>query len=128
MISFSTHRSTLPSTPGFFRARQLDVSLVSTGGDEKTWAAVIGGSASFGVADPGPFVAIAEARGQQGRVVASIVDGVPFWGITYKADVTPFASAKDLKSYAVATLSVAVYGLHAAEEDVHGSGPATQYP
>jgi NitT/TauT family transport system substrate-binding protein len=87
---------------GFFRDRQLDVSLVSTGGDEKTWAAVIGGSASFGVADP-TFVPIADSRGQPGRVVASIVNGVPFWGITYKADVQPLSNAKDLKPFSVAT-------------------------
>lgn len=87
---------------GLFRGRQLEVSLVSTGGDEKTWAAVIAGSASFGVADP-TFVPIADSRGQPGRVVASIVNGVPFWGITYKADVQPLASAKDLKPFTVAT-------------------------
>jgi len=87
---------------GLLRERQIDVSLVSTGGDEKTWAAVIGGSASFGVADP-TFVAIADSRGQPGRVIASIVNGVPFWGITYKAAIRPFTSPKDLQPYAVAT-------------------------
>ena len=73
---------------GFFAKRGLDVSLVSTGGDDKTWAAVISGSASFGVADP-TFVAISELRGQPGRVIASIVNGVPFWGITLKQGPYP---------------------------------------
>lgn len=53
---------------GYFAEEGLDVSLVTTGGDEKTWAAVISGNASFGVADP-TFVAISDARGVPGRVV-----------------------------------------------------------
>src|ERR1035437_1383922 len=67
---------------GYFSAEGLDVTLTTTGGDEKTWAAVISGNASFGVADP-TFVAISEARGVPGRVVGGIVNGVPFWGVTF---------------------------------------------
>jgi ABC-type nitrate/sulfonate/bicarbonate transport system substrate-binding protein len=37
---------------GLFRKRGLDVSIANTGGDDKTWAAVLSGSAEFGVADP----------------------------------------------------------------------------
>lgn len=87
---------------GFFRKKGLDVSLVSTGGDDKTWAAVISGSASFGVADP-TFVAISETRGQPGKVIASIVNGVPFWGITLRQAIQPFKGPKDLNNYTVAT-------------------------
>src|SRR5687767_5433448 len=58
---------------GFFAKEGLAVTLVSTGGDEKTWAAVISGSARFGIADP-TFVAISAARGHPGKVVASIVN------------------------------------------------------
>ena len=87
---------------GFFREKGLNVSLVSTGGDEKTWAAVMSGSANFGVADP-TFVAIADARGQPGRVIASIVDGVPFWGITWREDVPEIREAKELEPFIVAT-------------------------
>src|SRR5690554_5051212 len=47
---------------GIFKSHGLNVNLVSTGGDEKTWAAVISGDASFGVADP-TFVAISSERG-----------------------------------------------------------------
>ena len=88
---------------GYFRKRGLDVSIVSTGGDDKTWAAVISGSAEFGVADP-TFVAISAARGQNGIVVASLVNGVPFWGISYKS-ITPIGDAKELSKYSVATFS-----------------------
>jgi NitT/TauT family transport system substrate-binding protein len=86
---------------GYFRKEGLDVSIVNTGGDDKTWAAVIGGSAEFGVADP-TFVAVSAARGQNGIVVASIVNGVPFWGITYR-DIPPIIEAKELAQYSVAT-------------------------
>jgi len=67
---------------GLYSKRELDVSLVSTRGSEKTWAAVTSGNASFGVADP-TFVAISDARGQPGTVIPSVVNGVPFWGILY---------------------------------------------
>jgi NitT/TauT family transport system substrate-binding protein len=87
---------------GFFSSRGLTVSIVSTGGDEKTWAAVTSGSAAFGVADP-TFVAISDARGQPGRVIAAIVNGVPFWGITFKRDLGPIVHPSDLDHYTVAT-------------------------
>lgn len=87
---------------GFFQRHDLDVSLVSTGGDEKTWAAVVSGDASFGVADP-TFVAIAASRGQPGKVIATLVNGVPFWGIALKSDIRPLADAAEISQYTVAT-------------------------
>lgn len=87
---------------GFFAREGLDVRIVSTGGDEKAWAAVVTGSAQFGVGDP-TFVAISDQRGQPGRVVASLVNGVPFWGITLKADVPTISDPAQLKPYSVAT-------------------------
>ncbi len=87
---------------GYFKDKNLEVEIVSTGGDEKTWAAVVGGSASFGLADP-TFVAVSAERGQPGRVVATIVNGVPFWGITFRKDIAPIKSPEGLKGYRVAT-------------------------
>jgi NitT/TauT family transport system substrate-binding protein len=87
---------------GFFRDQGLEVSVVPTGGDDKTWAAVTSGSAQFGIADPTFVVASAERR-QPGRVVASIVNGVPFWGVTLRADLRPISSASDLRGLRVAT-------------------------
>lgn len=86
---------------GLFAQNGLDVELVSTGGDDKTWAAVVGKSASFGVADP-TFIAVSASRGEPGRVVASIVNGVPFWGITNNRAIT-ISSPKELAPYMVAT-------------------------
>ena len=87
---------------GYFRQQGLEVTLLSTGGDDKTWAAVLSGDAEFGVADP-TFVAIAGTKGQPGRVVANIVNGVPFWGVAYRDDIPLITSPKLLKPYTVAT-------------------------
>lgn len=87
---------------GFFSREGLNVKLISTGGDEKTWAAVLSGNAQFGMADP-TFIAVSGERGQPGKVVASIVNGVPFWGVTNKASVPIINNPKDLDSFTVAT-------------------------
>jgi NitT/TauT family transport system substrate-binding protein len=87
---------------GFFRQQGLDARIVSTGGDEKSWAAVLSGSAQFGVGDP-TFVAISAQRGQPGRVIASIVNGVPFWGVTLRQDVPVIDSPNKLNGFSVAT-------------------------
>src|SRR5258708_4947071 len=87
---------------GFFKEQGLDIDIINTGGDDKTYAAVISGDAQFGIADP-TFVAIARSKGQGGQVVASIVNGVPFWGITKKSSVPIITDPKMLKGYSVAT-------------------------
>ncbi len=87
---------------GFFEKQGLDVEIVSTGGDDKTYAAVISGDAQFGIADP-TFVAIASSKGQGGQVVASIVNGVPFWGVAKRKDIPDIADPKMLGNYSVAT-------------------------
>lgn len=89
---------------GFFKDEGLEVKLVSTGGDEKTFAAVSSGNAQFGVSDP-TFAAIAKERGQGGKVVASVVNGVPFWGITFRKDLKPIKKVEDLKGMRVATFT-----------------------
>jgi NitT/TauT family transport system substrate-binding protein len=64
----------------YFEHEGLDVTLVSTGGDEKTFTAVSSGNAQFGVADP-VFTAVARERGQGGKVVASLWCGVCILGV-----------------------------------------------
>lgn len=87
---------------GFFKDEGLDVRLVSTGGDEKTFTAVITGNAQFGVSDP-TFTAIARERGQGGKVVAGIVRGVPFWVVTFKKDLKKFDKPECFKGQRIAT-------------------------
>jgi len=86
---------------GFFGQAGLDVTIVSTGGDEKSWAAVLSGSASFAVSDP-TFIAVSADKGVPGKIVASIVNGVPFWGITYDS-ISAFSSSGDLSGHVVGT-------------------------
>lgn len=85
-----------------FREQGLDVRLVNTGGDERTWAAVVSGSADFGVSDP-TFTVVSGQRGMPGRVVASIVNGVPFWGVTFREDIPVIREPSELAHYSVAT-------------------------
>lgn len=92
----------LADMKGFFREEGIEIEIINTGGDDKTYAAVIGGSATFGVADP-TFVAIAQEKGQGGKVIASIVNGVPFWGITKNPQIAEIKNAQQLKNYSVAT-------------------------
>jgi NitT/TauT family transport system substrate-binding protein len=87
---------------GFFTEQGLEVSIVTTGGDDKTWAAVISDNAQFGVGDP-TFVIASTERGQPGSVVASIVNGVPFWGVTWRKDLQHINSGADLRNLKVAT-------------------------
>ncbi len=87
---------------GLFKEQGLDVSIVTTGGDDKTWAAVISNSAEFGIADP-TFVAVSNQRGEPGRVIGSVVNGVPFWGVTWRADLKPVSSGTNLRNLRVAT-------------------------
>ncbi|MDR0868834.1 MAG: ABC transporter substrate-binding protein [Planctomycetota bacterium] len=87
---------------GIFQKNGLTVSIVSTGGDEKTWAAVIAKSAQFGVSDP-TFIALASQRGQPGRIVATVVNGVPFWGITKNDAIPAITKPAELSGYTVAT-------------------------
>ena len=87
---------------GFFQEQGLEVKLVSTGGDEKTFTAVSTGNAQFGVSDP-TFAAIAREHGQGGKVVAGIVKGTPFWVITLKKEIKPITSPAGFAGYNIAT-------------------------
>ena len=93
----------LADAKGFFEEEGLKIELINTGGDDKTYAAVISGSATFGVADP-VFAAIAQEKGIEGRVIGGIVNGVPFWAIT-KKDIPSITDSRMLQPYSVATFS-----------------------
>jgi NitT/TauT family transport system substrate-binding protein len=87
---------------GFFKNQGLAVDIVNTGGDEKSVAAVISGDVTFGVGDP-TFSPIAGSRGAETRVIAGVVNGVPFWGVTFRTDIPAITDPKQLKGYMVAT-------------------------
>lgn len=87
---------------GFFQEQGIEIEITNTGGDDKTFAALLSKSASFGIADP-TFAAIAKEKGNGGSVVASIVNGVPFWGITKNDKVPQITNGELLKGFSVAT-------------------------
>ncbi|MFA6161195.1 MAG: ABC transporter substrate-binding protein [Patescibacteria group bacterium] len=87
---------------GFFKEQGLDVEIFPTGGDEKTFAALLSNEAQFGVADP-TFVAISGEKGQPGKIIAPIVQGVPFWGVAKAQRDVQIKQPSDLGSYKVAT-------------------------
>lgn len=88
---------------GLFRKHGLLTTIVSTGGDEKTYAAVVSGSAQVGVADP-TFVAVAAERGQRGKVIGLLIDGVPNYGVSLAGGAPPIRSPADLAGRKVATV------------------------
>jgi NitT/TauT family transport system substrate-binding protein len=109
---------------GFFKKHGLDVKLVSTGGDEKTFTAVVTGNAQFGVSDP-TFVAIAREHGQTGKVVASVVRGVPFWIVSLKKDIGVFTKPEELNGYRCATFT-APSTSYAVMKKILADGKATK--
>jgi len=94
----------LADVKGFFAEERLKIEIINTGGDDKTFAAVIGGSAAFGIADP-TFVAIAKEQGMGGKVVAGIVNGVPFWGVAKNHAIPEIKEPTQLRGYSVATFA-----------------------
>ena len=87
---------------GFFENEGLGIDFITTNGDEKSVAAVISGDVVFGVGDP-TFSPIAGAKGAKTRIIASVLNGVPFWGVTFKIDVPVITDPKQLGGYTVAT-------------------------
>jgi NitT/TauT family transport system substrate-binding protein len=87
---------------GYFDQQSVHVKFVDSGGDDKTFAALVSGSAQFGVADP-TFTAIAREKGQRAVVVGSIVAGAPYWGVTWDNSIRPANSPAGLRNLRIAT-------------------------
>lgn len=87
---------------GFFGKHGLELEIVNSGGDEKSVAAVISGDVTFGVGDP-TFSPIAGQRGVKTRIIAAVLNRMPFWGVTFKAAIPVIDDPKQLNGYSVAT-------------------------
>jgi len=87
---------------GYFERSGITVDFLNTGGDDKSFAAVVSGAAQFGVGDPS-FTAIAAQEGKRGFVVGGIVNGVPFWGVAKDPSVPVITRPEQLDGYRVAT-------------------------
>lgn len=92
----------LAQSEGIFREHGLNVTIVSTGGDDKTYAAVASGTAQFGIADP-TFVAIAGERGQEGKVIGLLINGNPNYGVSLSPETPLIDTPADLAGRTVAT-------------------------
>jgi len=86
----------------FFEKQGLDVQIETAGGDAQAFAALTSGSAQFAQGDPA-FVAIANEKGWDGRVIVMAVDRVAIWGVTFDTSITPFTDPKGFKGKTVAT-------------------------
>ena len=75
----------IAESEGIFDRHGLEVDIVSTGGDDKTYAAVASGGADFGIADP-TFVALAAEQGLEGYVVGLLINGMPNYGVSLSGD------------------------------------------
>jgi len=87
---------------GFFEKQGLDVKIQTGGGDAQAFSALTSGSAQFAQGDPS-FVAIANEKGWDGRVVAMAVDRVAIWGVTFDKNIKPFTDPAGFKGLTVAT-------------------------
>jgi NitT/TauT family transport system substrate-binding protein len=87
---------------GFFEKQGLDVNIQTGGGDAQAFSALTSGSAQFAQGDPS-FVAIANEKGWDGRVVAMAVDRVAIWGVTFNKNIKPFTDPAGFKGLTVAT-------------------------
>ncbi|MEJ0062247.1 MAG: ABC transporter substrate-binding protein [Alphaproteobacteria bacterium] len=80
---------------GIFAKNGLDVDLKFAGNDDQIFAAVIGGSAQFGMGDP-VFTAISHDKGGPGKVVAMMITKLPLGGVTNKDKVPRIDKPEDL--------------------------------
>ena len=84
---------------GLFAGRGLDVTVVDTGNDNNTLAALVAHTAQFGIADP-TYMVTDRVRPANGRVIAAVVTGIPLWGVA-KPAVPVITSDDQLKTYSV---------------------------
>ncbi|HEY9788734.1 MAG TPA: ABC transporter substrate-binding protein [Candidatus Obscuribacterales bacterium] len=87
---------------GFFEKEGLDVQIETGGGDAQAFSALTSGKAEFAQGDPA-FVAIANEKGWDGRVVAAAVHRAAIWGVTFDKSIKPFSDPVGFKGRTVAT-------------------------
>jgi NitT/TauT family transport system substrate-binding protein len=87
---------------GFLKQEGIDVRVQTAGGDSQAFAALASGQAQFAQGDP-TFVAISHERGGPGIVIASVLDRVAFWGVTFDKSLSRFSDPKGFKGLTVVT-------------------------
>ncbi|MGD9650637.1 MAG: ABC transporter substrate-binding protein [Dongiaceae bacterium] len=87
---------------GIFKKNGLDVELTFAGNDDQIFAAVIGGSAQFGMGDP-VFAAIAKEKNGPGKVVAMMITKLGLSGYTNNPNISEIKAPQDLQNLRVST-------------------------
>lgn len=87
---------------GYLRDEGIEVRIVTAGGDSQAFAALASGQAQFAQGDP-TFVAISHEKGGPGIVIASVLDRVAFWGVSFEKKIAPFTDPKLFKGLTVVT-------------------------
>lgn len=85
---------------GFLKDEGIEVSLVFSGNDDQTFAAVASGSTQFALGDP-VFSAIAAERGFHAKTVALIIEKLALFGYTNQEKLSVITSSEQLSSLRV---------------------------
>ena len=87
---------------GLFAKRGLDVNLKFAGNDDQIFAAVMSGSADFGMGDP-VFAAISKEKGGPGKVVALMITKLGLSGYTNKSNIGQITDLKQLNGLKISS-------------------------
>jgi NitT/TauT family transport system substrate-binding protein len=86
----------------YFEKEGVRAKIISAGGDDKTFAALVAGSAQFGISDP-TFTAIAREKGSKAVVVGTVVAGATYWGVTWNNKIGYAKTPAGLRNLRIAT-------------------------
>ena len=85
---------------GYFEREGIHLDVSAAGGDTQAFAAVLGGSAVFGIGDP-TMVPISVERGGPGKVVGSVVQRAQYFGVS--RTVKPITDPSQFKGLRIVT-------------------------
>jgi len=87
---------------GFLRNAGIEAKVATGGGDSQAFAALLSGEAQFAQGDP-TFVAISNEKGGPGRVVASVLNRVAFWGVSFDSSMPVLKRGEQFRGLTVVT-------------------------
>ena len=87
---------------GYFEDEGLDLELSFAGNDDQIFAAVMSGSADFGMGDP-VFTAIAQEKGAKAKTVAMLITSLGLSGYTNNPEVPEINDVSDLKGLRISS-------------------------
>ncbi len=82
----------------FFQKHDLDISFISTGGDDLTYNSLFSGSAQIGVSDP--VFSFSNGFATKGKIFGSLINQVPVVAIAIDPSIS-ISSKDDFKKYKV---------------------------